>query len=74
MFYDDEYLDACEYCKKYDNLEYFNGDDANDNFGEITIAVVDGKLSYEFRTDNFYKDGNIPINYCPMCGESVRRD
>ena len=74
MFYDEFETDECEYCKKYDSILYFNGEDNSNNFGEITIAVVDGKLSYEFRTDDFYKDGNVPINYCPMCGKKIGRD
>lgn len=66
----------CKYCEQYESLEYFYEENEEEltEFGEGTICVVDGRLSYEFATDMFYKDGSVKINYCPMCGRKLEEE
>lgn len=60
----------CEHCKNYESLIYFK-EEYPLEYGEVTVMVVGGFLSYEFQTDFFYKDGHVKINYCPMCGRKL---
>lgn len=65
---------GCEYCQEYKHLDYFNGEDKKRNCVEITMAIVDGYLSYEVITSEFSRSNSIRLNYCPMCGQKLKEN
>ena len=66
----------CEYCKKITQKAYELKDGLDigrGKAGEVFIDLTGSLIVHIEGNDDFAAEANIEINYCPWCGEKIKK-